>query len=137
MRTRLAVALLSAAFVSEAYSTQAAATVVDVNEIAVLRNGTTILDDSFDRNTTLNGGNGTVLPSGTTFSDGTPASYFVQGSIPITTANNGQAQFNTANGILIAQPPPSIPLIRNVNLGLLTGTDPAGPHTLTQATTFW
>jgi hypothetical protein len=41
MRTRLAVALLSAAFVSEAYSTQAAATVVDVNEIAVLRNGTT------------------------------------------------------------------------------------------------
>ena len=136
MRTRLAVALLSAAFVSEAYSTQAAATVVDVNEIAVLRNGTTILDDSFDRNTTLNGGNGTVLPSGTTFSDGTPASYFVQGSIPITTANNGQAQFNTANGILIAQPPPSIPLIRNVNLGLLTGTDPAGPHTLTQATTF-
>ena len=84
----------------------------------------------------MNGGNGTVLPSGTTFSDGTPASYFVQGSIPITTANNGQAQFNTANGILIAQPPPSIPLIRNVNLGLLTGTDPAGPHTLTQATTF-
>jgi hypothetical protein len=137
MRTRLAVALLSAALtIPAAYSLDAAATVVNVDEIAVVKNGTTILDDSFERNIILSGGSGTVLPSGTTFSDGTPASYFVQGSLPETTANNGQAQFNTANGILIAQPPPSIPLIRNVNLGLLTGSDPMGPHTLTPANTF-
>jgi hypothetical protein len=137
MSTRLAVALLSAALTAQAaYSLEAAATVVNVDEIAVVKNGTTILDDSFDRNIILNGGSGTVLPSGTTFSDGTPASYFVQGSIPITMANNGHAQFNTANGILIHQPPPNIPLIQNVNLGLLTGTDPSGPHTLTPANTF-
>jgi hypothetical protein len=137
MKIRLAVALLSVAVAAHAaYPLEAAATVVNVDEIAVVKNGTTILDDSFDRNITLSGGSGSVLPSRATFSDGTPASYFVQGSIPITTANNGQAQFNTANGILIAQPPPSIPLIRDVNLGLLTGTDPMGPHTLTPTTTF-
>jgi len=135
---KVAAALLSAAFAAQAYSPDASATVVNADEIAVVKNGTTILDDSFDRNLILNGGNGTVLPSGTTFSDGTPASYFVQGSIPITTANNGQMQVNTANGILIAQPvPPNlVPLIQNVNLGILTGTDPAGPHTLTPTNTF-
>jgi hypothetical protein len=115
--------------VQAAYSLEAAATVVNFDEIAVVKNGTTILDDSFDRNITLAGGNGKVVDSGTTFTDGTPASYFVQGSIPITTANNGQAQFNTANGALIGQ-------VRDVNLGLLTGTDPAGPHTLTPANAF-
>src|SRR5262249_10939019 len=54
-----------------------------------------------------------------------------------TLANNGQAQLNTANGILIAQPPPTIPPIQQlVALGLSTGTDPAGPHALTKANTF-
>lgn len=136
MKTGLAVALLSVALALQAYSLDAAATVVNADEVAVVRNGTTILDDSFDRNITLNGGSGKVLSSGTTFSDGTPANYFVQGSIPETTANNGQAQWNTANGILIHQPPPNIPLIQNVNVGFLTGTDPAGAHTLTPANTF-
>ena len=56
--------------------------------------------------------------------------------IPITTANTGQAQFNTANGILIAQPPPSIPLIQNVNMGLITGTDATAPNALTPANNF-
>ena len=97
---RVAVALLSIALVTEAYSLDAAATVVDLDEFAVVRNGTTIFDDSFNRNTTLSGGSGTVLPSGTTFSDGTAANYRVQGSIPETTANNGQAQLKAANGIL-------------------------------------
>jgi hypothetical protein len=60
----------------------------------------------------------------------------VVGSFPETTANNGQAQLNTANGFLIAQPPPSIPLIREVFAGLQTDTDPAGPHALTPANTF-
>ncbi|MBV9375946.1 MAG: PEP-CTERM sorting domain-containing protein [Alphaproteobacteria bacterium] len=101
-----------------------------------MRNGTTIFDDSFNRNTTLNGGSGTNLPSGTTFSDGTPASYFVQGSIPETAANNGQAQLNAANGILRTQTPPSIPLIQIVNGNLRTGTDPAGPQSLTPANSF-
>jgi hypothetical protein len=133
---RVAVALLSAALVTQAYSLDAAATVVNVDEFAVVRDGTTIFDDSFDRNTTLNGGSGTVLPSGTTFSDGTAANYRVIGSISETTANNGQVQLNTANGFLIAQPPPSIPLIQVVEGALQTGTNAAGPQALTPANTF-
>jgi hypothetical protein len=133
---RVAAAILSVALVTQAYSLDAAATVVNVDEFAVVRNGTTIFDDSFDRNIMLNGGDGTSLPSGTTFSDGTTANYFVQGSFSETTANNGQAQLNTANGRLVAQPPPSIPLIREVAAGLQTGTNPGGPQALTPATTF-
>jgi hypothetical protein len=136
MKTRLAAALLSVALATQAFSIDAAATVVNFDEFAVVRNGTTIFDDSFNRNATLNGGSGTMLPSGTTFTDGTPANYFVQGSISLTTANNGQAQVNTANGILVAQPPPNIPLVQRVNFSLTTGTDPAGPHALTAANTF-
>ena len=132
----VAVALLSVALVTQAYSLDAAATVVNLDEFAVVRNGTTIFDDSFNRNTTLSGGSGTVLPSGTTFSDGTAANYRVQGSIPETTANNGQAQLNAASGILRVSPPPQIPLIQIVNGSLQTGTDPAGPQTLTPANTF-
>jgi hypothetical protein len=58
--TGIAVALLSAALVTEAYLVDAAATVVDLDEFAVVRNGTTIFDDSFNRNTTLSGGSGTL-----------------------------------------------------------------------------
>ena len=136
MKTRLAVALLSAAFVSEAYSLDAGATVVNFDEFAVTRDGTTLFQDSFDRSITLDGGSGSLVPSGTTFSDGTPANYFVQGSIAETPANNGQAQLNTANGIVVAQQPPFIPVIQLVSLGLHTGTDPAEPHALTKANTF-
>jgi hypothetical protein len=133
---RVAIALLSIALAAEGYSIDAAATVVNVDEFAVVRDGTTIFDDSFDRNTTLNGGSGTVLPSGTTFSDGTTANYIVQGSIIETTVNNGQAQLDTANGRVI-QPVLSLPVIaREVAAGLLTGSDPAGSHALTPANTF-
>jgi hypothetical protein len=134
---RAAVALLSVALVTQAYSIDAAAAVVNVDEFAVARDGTTIFDDSFNRNITLNGGSGTVLPSGTTFSDGTTANYIVQGSILETTANNGQAQLDTAKGRVI-QPVLSLPVIhREVAAGLLTGSDTfAGPHPLTPANTF-
>ena len=128
MKTWLAVALLSAALGAQAaYSLKAAATVVNVDEFAVVRNGTTIFDDNFDQNTTLIGGSGTPgVPSGTNFSDGTPATYFVQGSFSETTANNGQALLDTANGRLIAQPPPNIPLISEVALRFKPGTTPPG-----------
>lgn len=132
----LAAAIALVVVAMQAYSIEAAATVVDVNEFAVMRSGTTIFDDSFNRNATLNGGPGTMVPSGTTFSDDSAANYFVQGVIPETTANNGQAHLNTANGRLIAQPPPSLPLIREVAASLSTGTDPAGPHALTPSNTF-
>ena len=133
---RVAVALLSVAVAGQAYPLDAGATVVNFDEFAVTRDGTTLFHDSFDRNITLNGGSGSLVSSGTTFSDGTPANYRVTGSIPETPANNGRAQLNTANGILVAQPPPNIPLIQLVTIGLSTGTDPAGPHVLTKANTF-
>jgi hypothetical protein len=138
MKARLAVGLVLAALATEGYSIDAAAFVVNFDEFAVVRDGTTIFDDSFNRNMTLSGGPGTPLPSGTTFSDGTPANYFVQGTIPLTTANNGQAQLNTANGNFIVQPvPPNlVPLIQNVNFSLQTGMNPTGPRTLTPANTF-
>ena len=87
--------ILSAALVTQAYSLDASATVVNVDEFAVVQNGTTIFDDSFDRNTTLNGGSGTSLPSGTTFSDGTAANYRVVGSFPKTTGEQrpGTAEY--------------------------------------------
>jgi hypothetical protein len=130
------VLLLSAALVPEAYSLHAAATVVNIDEFAVVRNGTTLFDDSFDRNTTLNGGSGAILPSGTSFSDGIAANYGVRSSFAESTTNNGQAQLNAANGFLIAQPPPFLPLIEKVQGTLQTGTDPAGSHALTSANTF-
>jgi len=71
-----------------------------------------IFDDSFNRNLSLVGGSGTSLSSGTTFTDGSPANYFVHGTINETTANSGQAVLNTANGDLVIQPDPFIPKIK-------------------------
>jgi hypothetical protein len=126
---KVAVALLPVALGAQAYSSDAAATAVNVDEFGVVRNGTTLFDDSFSQNTTLVGGSGTVLPSGTNFSDGTPASYRVIGSIPETTANNGQAQLNTANGFMIGQ-------TLETAASLSTGTNASLPHALTSTNTF-
>jgi hypothetical protein len=87
----LGAAIVSFVIAAQAYSLDAAATIVNADEFAVVRDGMTIFDDSFNRNIILNGGSGTIVPSGTAFSDGTPATFFVQGSIPETTANNGEA----------------------------------------------
>jgi hypothetical protein len=132
---RVVVALLWVAFVTAAYSIDAAATVVYLDEFAVVRNGTTIFDDSFDRNIVLNGGAGTFLSSGTTYSDGTVAFYNLRGSIPESTANNGQAQLNTANGFVLSAPRPLPPLIQSVRAILqISNGDPA--HGLTPSDTF-
>jgi len=126
--SKATIALLSVVLAAQAYSPEAAATAVDVDEFGVIRNGTTLFDDGFNQNTTLVGGSGTVLPSGTNFSDGTPASYRVIGSIPETTANNGQARLSTANGFQIGQ-------TLETAAALLTGTS-ASPHALTSTSTF-
>jgi hypothetical protein len=130
--------LLSAALAAQAYSLDAAATAVNVDEVAVIRDGVTIYDDSFNRDDTLIGGSGAFVQPGTTYSDGTPATYHVIGSIPETTANNGQAQVNAANGILMAQPvPPNlVPFIREANFAIDTGNNATAPHALTPANTF-
>jgi len=123
---------------AQVYSIDAAATSVNVDEVAVVRNGPTIYDDSFNRDDTLIGGSGAFVQPGTTFSDGTPTTYHVTGSIPETTANNGQAQVNAANGILMPQPvPPSlVPLIQEANFAVDTGNNATGPHALTPNNTF-
>lgn len=114
----------------------AAATTVNADEFSVTRSGSPLFDDSFSRNTTLVGGNGTTVPSGVNFSDGVAANYFVRGSIPESTANNGQATFNTANGIFTPQPPPFLPFIQETNAHLESGTLTTQTHALTTTTSF-
>jgi hypothetical protein len=133
-------ALLTAALLVIAPAAESADS-VNADEFEVIRGtattpSTTIFDDSFASGTTLVGGNGTQLPASVTFSDGTTANYFVHGTIPQTTANNGQATLNTANGIVVSQPPPFISAIQTTNAFLQTGTNPAGVHALSPSTSF-
>jgi len=111
-------------------------TTVNVDQFAVQLNTPLIFNDSFNSNTSLVGGTGALQPASVTFSDGTTANYFVHGTIPQTTANNGQATLNTAAGIVVSQPPPFISAIQVTNAFLQTGTDPAGVHALTPTTSF-
>jgi hypothetical protein len=60
----------------------------------------------------------------------------VRGAIPVTTANNGQALLDTANGILRTQPPPFFPLISQVEANLETGSATTATHALTTSTAF-
>src|SRR5215467_9928820 len=114
----------------------ATATSIDMDEFSVTRNGSPIFDDSFNQNTTLNGGTGSSVPSGVNFTGGGPANYFVGGAIPETTANNGQALLSTTNGVLVTQPDPLFPLISNVHATLQTGTATTATHALTPQTAF-
>ena len=97
-------------------------TTVNVDEFAVDLNAPVIFDDSFNSTTTLVGGTGALQTASVTFSDGTTANYFVHGTIPQTTANNGQATLNTANGTIQSQPPPFIGTISTVGAILPPGT---------------
>ena len=114
----------------------AQAETVFLDEYSVMRDGTQIFDDTFNRNTTLNGNPPAPVNSGTMFSDSSAAEYFVRGTIPEATGNNGQAELNTANGIRETQPDPFIPVISAVGGTLQTGTNPSGPHALTPTNTF-
>jgi hypothetical protein len=115
----------------------AAATVVNADEFSVTKSGIAIFDDTFSSNTTLVGGNGTTVPSGVNFSGtSTGANYFVQGSIPQTTANNGQATFNAANGRVVSQPPPFLNSIQVTSAFLESGTTTSAPQALTTASAF-
>ena len=89
----------------------AAATSIYMDEFSVTRNGSPLFDDTFNQNTTLSGGTGSTVGSGVNFAGDCPATYFVHGTIPETTANSGQALLNTANGIVVTQPDPVFPVI--------------------------
>ena len=101
-RLRVAPLLIFAGLAAAAPGS-ATATSIDMDEFSVTRNGSPLFDDTFNQNTTLNGGTGSTVASGTNFSGDGPADYFVHGAIPETTANNGQALLNTANGIEIGR----------------------------------
>ena len=114
----------------------ATATSIHMDEFSVTLNGSPLFDDSFNQNTTLNGGTGSTVGSGSNFANDGPASYFVHGTIPESTPNNGQALLNTANGIVLTQPDPFFPIISNVNAFLETGTSATAANALTQPTSF-
>jgi hypothetical protein len=114
----------------------AAATLVNADELSVTRSGSALFDDPFSRNTTMIGGSGTTIPSGVNFSDGVAANYFVRGSIPESTANNGQATFDSANGIFVTQPPPFLSSIQETSAFLQSGTLTTQTHALTTTTAF-
>jgi hypothetical protein len=114
----------------------AEATSIFMDEFSVTRNGSPLFDDSFNQNATLNGGTGSTVASGVNFAGDGPASYFAHGMIPQSTANNGQALLDTANGIVVTQPDPFFPVISEVNANLETSTTSTAANALTQATAF-
>ena len=121
--------LLSFAAIALAFPSVAAADVFNLDEFAVVNNGTQVFDDSFNRTLSLVGGSGTTLSSGTTFFNGTAANYHVVGTINETTANNGQAVLDTANGFRITQPDPFIPTIKIDQAFLQTDSNLTPAHT--------
>jgi hypothetical protein len=121
--------LLAVTAIGLGFSNVATADVVNVDEFAVVNNATQIFDDSFNRTLNLVGGPGTTLSSGANFANGRPASYHVKGTITESTANNGQAKLDTADGTLVFLPDPFIPKTLNVQAFLQTGTNLNPTHT--------
>jgi hypothetical protein len=120
---------LSFATIALAFPNAAAADIFNLDQFAVVNNTAQIFDDSFNRTLSLVGGSGTALSSGTTFANGTAANYFVLGTINETTANNGQAVLDTANGFQITQPDPFIPTIKIDQAFLQTDSNLTPAHT--------
>jgi hypothetical protein len=107
----------------------------DFNLTGVSLTGTPFsYDDMFSLNQTLAGGPppGTVLPSGVNFSDGSPGRYIVIGTLKET---GNKAVLDTAQGALVAQPPPFFGAIKLNDIDLLTGPPP-NPFSLTQNDAF-
>jgi hypothetical protein len=125
LRQRLAPLFVLAGFAVAFHANVAAATVVNADELNVTLNGGALFDDSFAQNTTLVGGNGSFVASGVDFSTGTAADYFVRGSIPESSTNNGQATFNTSNGVVIGQPPPFLSTIQETSAFLYSNATAA------------
>lgn len=135
-RLRVAPLFIVAGLATAGVPGSAKATSIYMDEFSVTRSGSPLFDDSFNQNTTLNGGTGSTVASGVNFAGDGPASYFVHGMIPERTANNGQALLDTANGIRVSQPDPFFPVISIVNASLETGTSTNAAHALTQQTSF-
>jgi len=108
-----------AVVLGESVCTSALADVFYLNDFRVTLGTTTIFDDSFNQGLTLNGSPPAIVSSGVNFSNGDPANYFVTGTIP---ESGGQAQLNTANGLVRTQPDPFLPVIQMTSATLQTGS---------------
>lgn len=115
-------ALLAAFVVAQGLAAPARADVATLDEFRVTVGTNSLFTDSFNRNLTLDGSTPTTLYSGVNFPNGAPANYFVNGTVTESTAGGGQAQLNTANGLVRSQPDPFLPVIQIVAATLQTGT---------------
>jgi hypothetical protein len=125
--------LVPAALFTLGFLKAASADVAIMDEFKLTLSGPTpVFDDKFSAGLPLVGGAGTVLPAGTTFSDGSPAFYFVLGTV---SGAGNKAILDTALGDHIVQPPPFFSAINLNNSDLLTGR-PGAPFSLTPHNTF-
>ena len=124
-------AVFTAGFLPDAF-----ADVVNMYNLNVTLNGSPVFTDNFSTGT-LNGGSGTVLPAGPTYSDGSLALYQVIGTVKETGAPPASnAVLDTAQGAQFVQTSPGFfPVVRINAATLLTGT-PGSPFSLTQTGTF-
>ncbi len=89
MRKSLALIATSFAFACA----HAAPVVVDIDHFSLVKNGNSFFVDPF--------GDGVPPPSAPNFPNGTPASYFVGGTIPAGSEANGLLRLNSSNGAVI------------------------------------
>jgi hypothetical protein len=124
--------LVPAAVFALGFPTAASADVVNMHNFGLTLNGSTVFTDAFGVNQVLAGGNGTVLPSGSNFSNGSPGLYLVMGTV--TEAGN-KAILDTAQGVHLVQTPPFFPSA-NANIATLLTGPPGSPFSLTPSQTF-
>ena len=88
---RKSLALVTTSFVFAC--AHAAPVVVDIDQFSLVKNGNSFFVDPF--------GDGVPPPSAPNFPNGTPASYFVGGTIPAGSEANGLLRLNSSNGAVI------------------------------------
>jgi hypothetical protein len=104
----------------------ASADVVNLYNLDVTLNGITVFTDNFSTGT-LNGGSGTVLPAGPTYSNGSTALYQVIGTLQETGAPpTSKAVLDTALGAQVTQTGQFSPVVKLNVVTLLTGPPGAG-----------
>ncbi len=133
-RPLITCALVPAALFALGFLKGASADVATMDEFTLTLSGSThVFDDKFSAGLPLVGGAGTALPAGTTFSDGSPAFYFVLGTV---LAGGNKAMLDSTLGEhILGAPPPFFPSFNLNNSDLLTGP-PGMPFSLTAHNTF-
>jgi hypothetical protein len=125
-RPLIASVLVLAAMFTPGFLTAASADVVYMDDLSLTLNGTMVFNDTFSRGLTLAGGNppGTVLPSGTNFSDGSAGLYQVIGTVA---ESGNKARLDTAQGAHLVQSAPGFHHFARANIATLLTGPPTGP----------